>query len=245
MSCLYVDSESNKIVIYTNEGTSGKLWDILRQHGVENQHDFDIQEAEVDVDFLVRHGAKVFRNDGGSAFATGIEHGSVACLAVTDSGSLILLTAKHVFNLSQEAMREEGEYWSQVGGEGAGHGPVSHRYYGVLSQSTDGPQPHSVDIAALPLIDDVTSVIRSDALYTMKQPFCGTEEDDILDCPVWKIGAITQVTHGRVVQVNYELCGQEYFAVESLEETAFAEKGDSGALVWYVRLPDMTSFVLQ
>ena len=232
MSCVYVDSESNKIAIYTNEGTVEKLWDILKQHGVDNHDDFDIHEAEPDVDFLVRHGAKVFRNENSSAFATGIEHGSVACLAITNTGGLILLTAKHVFNLSHEAMREEGEYWSQVGGEGDGHGPVSHHYYGVLSRSSTESQPHSVDIAALPLIDDVTSIIRSDVLYTMKKPFSSNDEDELLHCVVWKIGASTQVTHGRVVHVNYEFKTQEYFAVESLNETPFAKKGDSGALVW-------------
>ena len=250
VSCYYIDSKTNKITVYTDEGTKEQIEEILRQSEINiNRDDFDIQEEDAEVDFLVHHGAKVFRNENNCYFVNkAIGHGSVACLATTSQGGLILLTAKHVLSCDKDITSEEGVYWSKVDGkwtahaEGTGHGDdtdhdeVSKRYYGLLSKPQSGHNPPAIDIAALPLNDDVTSMIRNDGLYTMKQPLFGRSDDLLLDCKVWKVGVTTGTTHGRVAEVSFcwrfQGLKQEFFAVESLNEEPFAEEGDSGSLVW-------------
>ena len=239
VSCHFIDSRSKQIRIYTREGSVPEIKNILRQHDVDNACDFDIREKQLKVEFLLRYGAQVFRNDDDSTFCTGIEGGSVACLAETDDGGLILLTAKHVLSTTKGHMEEAGVYWSEVGSEGVKPSKVSELYYGVLD-IYESDQHYAIDIAALPLKSEVTYCIR-DALDPVKPPYCGTDYG-LLNRKVWKRGITTNFTRGQIVYVNVWRFGQDFFAVacEPASEHStncdrkFAAKGDSGALVWCV-----------
>ena len=50
VSCHFIDSEDDKIVIYTQSAAA--VWDIVRQNGVESEEDFEINESRPDVKFL-------------------------------------------------------------------------------------------------------------------------------------------------------------------------------------------------
>ena len=238
VSCYYIDYRSNKIRIYTREGSFVELKSILHKHNVDNPDDFDIREQQFEVEFLLRHGAQVFRKDDDTAFRTGIESGSVACLAVTNIGGLILLTAKHVFNSAKDHREETGVFWSELGSKGVEPCQVSELYYGVYGNESEQHQ-YAIDIAALPITSDVTAMI-SNVLDPLEPPYKGSDYD-LLDLDVWKEGATTKRTRGYIVSDKVWVNGQTFFAVESCEPESevaangnlrFAAKGDSGALVW-------------
>ena len=236
VSCYYIDYRSSKVRIYTREGSFAELKSILLQHNVDSSDDFDIREQQFETEFLLRHGEKVLRKDDDTAFRTGIESGSVACLAVTNIGGLILLTAKHVFNSAKDHREETGVFWSELGSKGVEPCQVSELYYGVYGNESEEHQ-YAIDIAALPVKSDVTAMINN-VLDPLEPPYDGSD-NDLLDLDVWKEGATTEHTRGYIVSEKVWAYGQTFFAVESEPESditlncnlKFAEKGDSGALV--------------
>ena len=161
--------------------------------------------------------------------------GSVACLGVTASNDLVLLTAQHLFSDQLGQSEAPGRFFSSLGGDD-GACLVSDRCYGVLDAYDAGTgQRCGVDIAVLPLRRRVSEKVRAELVHSMKDVFRGPDEElGLLGSIVCKFGSATGYTEGFVAQVNVtsrEL-GGVFFAVQAISGDVFADKGDSGSLVW-------------
>ena len=234
----YIDATTNKIVIYVDAVDHQAFIDGLKQQ-IEDQTlaDYDVRTHDIQLDFLLRHGELIIRADQVDGGLSG-PSGSVACLGVTASHELVLLTAQHLFSDQRGHSEADGRFFSSLGGGGGGDGPcwVSDRCYGVLDAYDAGTgQRCGVDIAVLPLRRRVTEKVRTQLVHSMKDVFRGPDEElGLLGSIVWKFGSATGFTEGFVAQVNVtsrELEGV-FFAVQAISGDVFADKGDSGSLVW-------------
>ena len=219
-------------------------------HSAEQLADFDIRDYDIEINYLLRHGEPILCAEKGACLLGGIQaeaHGSVACLGVTETNDVVLITAQHLFTQQHGHSEGRGRFLSTLNSDGVPD-IVSLSYYGCLgahdvttdvtldamSRDTSADLP-GVDIAVLPLKQTISKKVRSELVHTMKavHKWEGNIEE-LLGCDVWKFGAITGYTEGSIVAVDVYSAGLggQLFVVKGYGDKEFGAPGDSGSLVW-------------
>ena len=173
--------------------------------------------------------AKIIRSnstDGESD--TVLQGATVTALGITDSGFKVVLTAMHAFSGKTGVAEELGQFCCA---SSLGSFPVSERCLGVLGQHEYESSHYAVDIAALPLKGDWLAATTQPVNKWPVDQLHAFDFDNLHDTEVQKIGASTNLTHGRIFTPSYIYDDKIYIAVVSVSGLPFAEPGDSGALL--------------